>query len=327
MKDATSARQRSNIADHVLTQEIRDLAFEQGLDLVGVAPIARFSEVTEGFRPQDYLPGAKAVVSIACAIADDYCDTWGTYEDEGTSPLPYMYYGFGAAYWELARVGNRIARRIEYHGYRSIVFPPHWSVSHFRSLATEPDGWPLVRVNNAVMQDFPHLAAAVAAGLGQIGWSGLVLTPDFGARVRFNSIITDAPLSEDPLLEGRICRPERCGLACAAACPAGALSTDPRVGDEHTVAGRSFNVSKLDAVRCHYGLDGLVRGSGSRTHATIPDGPGSSDHYRQTLAGQRDEDHLVNGSQRGLLSGNFCERCLLECPAHTWRNEPEEGQR
>lgn len=312
--------------DLTLTQDIRTLAISEGLDLVGFASEARFAEVPEGFRPGDYLPGALTVVSIACAIADDYCDTWGTYEDEGCSPLPYMYYGLGNAYWELARVANRIARLIEYRGYRSVIFPPHWSVSHYRSLTTEPTGWPLARINNAIPQDFPHLVAAVASGLGQFGWSGLVLTPDFGSRVRFNSIVTDAPLRTDPLLSGRLCRPERCGVACAEACPADALSSDLSDGCDIDVAGRSSRVSRLDAIRCHYGLDGLVRGSGSRTHATLPDGPGNEEHYREALAGQVPEDRTVNGSQRGLLSGNFCERCLLECPAHTWKRDQQESE-
>ena len=106
----------------------------------------------------------------------------------------------------------------------------------------------------------------------------------------------------------------------------GALSSDLSDGCDIDVAGRSSRVSRLDAIRCHYGLDGLVRGSGSRTHATLPDGPGNAEHYREALAGQLPEDRTVNGSQRGLLSGNFCERCLLECPAHTWKRDEQERE-
>ena len=237
MRAALTGQKHPAQIDFTLTQEIRTVALGQGLDLVGVATVDRFSEVAEGFRPENYLPGAQTVVSIACAIADEYCDTWGTYEDEGSSPLPYMYYGLGSAYWELARAANRIARRIEYRGYRSLIFPPHWHVSHYRTLTTDPSGWPLARVTNSVPQDFPHLVAAVAAGLGQVGWNGLVLTPDFGARVRFNSIITDAPLEADPLLSQIICRPEECNFACVSACPAEALSADSKSAENLTIAG------------------------------------------------------------------------------------------
>lgn len=309
---------RESLVDLTLTQDLRTLALEQGMDLVGVAPVERLDGVPIGFRPEDYLPGARTVVSVACAIADGMCDTWGTYEEDGKTILPYMYYGVGNANWELARVANLLARRLEYRGYRSLIFPPHWSVSHYRSLTTEPTGWMLPRVNNAIPQDFPHLIAAVATGLGEVGWSGLVLTPDFGARVRFSSVITDAPLAVDPPYSGRaLCQPDRCDRACARECPAGAL--DPGVGQEVVVGGKAFRCGRLDPVRCQYGLDGLVRGAGGRTDVEIPPGPGSPDHYREALARRRAEDASVHASQRGLLTGNFCERCLHQCPAHTWR--------
>ena len=77
---------RPALVDFTLTQEIRSLTMEQGLDLFGVAPVARFAEVSVGFRPEDYLPGARTVVSIACAIANEFCDNWGTFEDEGKFP-------------------------------------------------------------------------------------------------------------------------------------------------------------------------------------------------------------------------------------------------
>jgi epoxyqueuosine reductase len=312
--------QPTNLVDLVLTEELKTLAISRGLDLVGVGSVDRFAGVASGFRPTDYLPGARTVVSFALAIADGICDAWGTFEEEGKSPLPYMYYGVGNANWELARVANQMARRLESRGYRTAIFPPHWSVSHFRSLTTEPTGWMLPRVNNAIPQDFPHLVAAVAAGLGEIGWSGLVLTPDFGARIRLNSVVTDAPLAVDPLYAGPpLCQPERCDYACAKGCPAGALATG-EIG-EVTVGDRTHRFGRLDAVRCQYGLDGLVRGAGGRTAVDIPPGPGRTEHYRESLARFRPEDAAFHGSSRGLLGGTFCERCLHQCPAHTWGRE------
>ena len=316
----TEARTPRRFVDLTLTQQLRTWAIDQGMDLVGVAPVDRLADQPAGFRPQDYLPTARTVISIGCAIAHGLCDVWGTYEDEGKSILPYMYYGVGNANWELARIANVLARKLEYAGYRSLIFPPHWSVSHYRSLTTEPTGWMLPRVNNPIPQDFPHQAAAVAAGLGELGWSGLALTPDFGARVRFNSVVTDAPLAVDPLYAGpAICQPDRCHQACVTTCPAGALAGES--GIDVTVAGRAFQCGQLDAVRCQYGLDGLVRGAGGRTHVTVPPGPGDPAHYQAALALRRTEDASVHASQRGLLTGNYCERCLHQCPAHTWRND------
>ncbi|MEZ5911958.1 MAG: reductive dehalogenase domain-containing protein [Paracoccaceae bacterium] len=64
---------------------------------------------------------------------------------------------------------------------------------------------------------------AIKAGLGEYGRNQMVLTPEFGPRVRFSKIFTDMPLAPDA--------PRRLGLAaycqgctdCAEACPPRAL--------------------------------------------------------------------------------------------------------
>jgi epoxyqueuosine reductase len=64
---------------------------------------------------------------------------------------------------------------------------------------------------------------AIKAGLGEYGRNQMVLTPEFGPRVRFSKIFTDMPLAID--------QPRRLGLQrycqdctkCAAACPPKAL--------------------------------------------------------------------------------------------------------
>ena len=67
-----------------------------------------------------------------------------------------------------------------------------------------------------------HKKAAVLAGLGTVGTSGLFLHREWGPRVRLGTVFTDCPLAEAP---SPILLPERCrGCgACAAACPAGAI--------------------------------------------------------------------------------------------------------
>jgi len=49
---------------------------------------------------------------------------------------------------------------------------------------------------------YPHIRiAAVAAGLGEIGWSKVFLSRQFGPRQRLCMILTDAELEPDPLCE------------------------------------------------------------------------------------------------------------------------------
>jgi O-acetylhomoserine (thiol)-lyase len=63
---------------------------------------------------------------------------------------------------------------------------------------------------------FSHVIAGKYAGLGTIGMNHTLLTKAYGPRVRLVSVITDAPLPPDPMIDGDICI--RCG-ACARRCP------------------------------------------------------------------------------------------------------------
>lgn len=88
-----------------------------------------------------------------------------------------------------------------------------------------------------------HIHYAVAAGLGQLGMNGQLLTPAAGSRCRINILTTDAPLDFDaPVdygIEG-IC--DRCQI-CVRRCPVGAI---PNRRSEH----RGITKAKLNTKRC-----------------------------------------------------------------------------
>ena len=64
---------------------------------------------------------------------------------------------------------------------------------------------------------------AVACGLGEIGFSGSILTDEFGPNQRWGFILTDAELPEDPVVEPHLC--DKCG-ECRKACPGHALNAE-----------------------------------------------------------------------------------------------------
>ena len=53
----------------------------------------------------------------------------------------------------------------------------------------------------------------------------MVVTPQYGPRVRLNSVITEAELTPSPLLKEKVCLGESCSL-CLQNCP-GAISLRP----------------------------------------------------------------------------------------------------
>ena len=66
--------------------------------------------------------------------------------------------------------------------------------------------------------------AAVNAGLGAFGRSGVTYHPQHGSLLRLGAVITSAPLPGDPMINTTPC-PEKC-RACQEACPSGAYDTD-----------------------------------------------------------------------------------------------------
>ncbi len=71
----------------------------------------------------------------------------------------------------------------------------------------------------ALITTLPHKTVGRLAGLGWIGKSAMLVSPEYGTAFRMITVLTDAPLAPGvPMQEGR------CGScdACVRACPAGA---------------------------------------------------------------------------------------------------------
>ena len=104
----------------------------------------------------------------------------------------------------LDQIAFRLANKIEENGFSA--FP----IAASQSLGKE----------NPFRGVYPHKTAAVLAGLGFVGKSGLFLSEEYGSRVRLATVLTDMPLKANkPIVENG------CGscTACQKACPAGAI--------------------------------------------------------------------------------------------------------
>jgi hypothetical protein len=99
-------------------------------------------------------------------------------------------------------------------------------------------GYPAIPAGNDVAQSIP---IAIDAGLGEFGRHGLLITPEFGPRVRLCKVLTDLPLQPDKPIEFGVqgfCE-SKCGELCAKACPAQAIAYGPnRVAEGPTISER-----------------------------------------------------------------------------------------
>lgn len=187
----------------MLTDEVKQAALGLGADLVGIAPAQRLSQ-SPGYKPADLLPGACSVVVMAQRVLKSSLGKgWGR----------SVAYGLIHLNIKLNEIAYEMAKLLEDQGHQALpVFFPHLMLHPLKA-----EEFP---------REFSYKHAAVGAGLGQMGLSGLLLTPRFGPRVRLMAVITDAPLEPDPVLGEELCDPKRCDYRCVEACPVRAISRD-----------------------------------------------------------------------------------------------------
>jgi len=297
-----------------LSSQIRSITMDAGADLVGFAPVARFATGPEKTQPNYYLPDARSVVSIAIAYPQAISRVWGTYTEEGALPGPYMWFGFSYLNYELSHVALKVSKVLESKGYPSLPMPPSHTLVQYR-FYEEFDKW------GRYLGDFSHKHAALAAGLGAFGWSNLFLTPEYGARQRLISIITEAPLDSTALMDSEnVCRPDRCGYACVKTCPIGALSQEE--AQEFTMDEKTYRYAHLDHFRCRWCLDGFTEGSGSRTHFEPPEQFEQADFARAAAKREIPDKGLF---LMGFI--DFCGKCMHQCPSPDYKYKPKPIER
>ncbi len=240
----------------MLTAEtVKRFAREKGADLVGIAPMSRWEGAPKQMDPRYIMPRAKSMIVLAFRISRG--DLRGI--EEGTLYTTYSSMGYAALNQILGpMVLWQLSHFIEDHGYETVSmlnanggeainpvtgnFRKNWSVP-----VTEDRPYPDVLVHFRL--------AAYLAGLGEIGYSKVFLTPEFGPRQRFALALTEAELEPDPIFEGKIC--DRCML-CAKHCSTGAISTTETV--KTTVAGHELEWGKLNPLACEKGIQGGFNG-------------------------------------------------------------------
>jgi epoxyqueuosine reductase QueG len=292
-----------------LTKNIADRLLNWGADLVGIAPIERFANAPEGHKPTDFLPECKSVISIGLHLFQGMADVWGEYDEPGKTITPYLFYGYGLTNIESSRMVNRMAKLLEYQGHKTLCFMPTWVSSFYKYLDE-------TLVTGKVRAEFSHRHAAAAAGIADLGWQGLALTPEFGSMNRFNSILTSAELEPTPLYDGpALCRKEDCATKCARECPADAFSETE--SQSLTIDGKTITYAAHDNIRCAYGINAMIKGSGGRSDIKIPDGPGQAMHFYSEMQG--DNIHMFDRGMLencfGIICGDFCGKCLHGCPS------------
>jgi len=222
-----------------------------GADAVGIGSLDRWEGVPIQMDPRQIMPEAKSVISMAFRV------NRGSLRgiEEGTFFSNYSSMGYGGlTYLYMPMVVIGLAKFIEDDGYEAI---PYGHQSDWRAIDNEGrlrSGYSRpVRPGQAAPDVMVHQRiAAFLCGLGEIGYSKVLLTPEFGPRQRVGIVITEADLEPDPIYDG----PELCNrcMACVRECPGAAISGEETV--KVTLAGHEVEWGELDCEACNIAFRG-----------------------------------------------------------------------
>jgi epoxyqueuosine reductase QueG len=202
--------------------QLESLAKSLGADFFGAADlsIAHDAIMAQGGEEIAKYPRA---VSIGISLFDDIVDRLPQREEEDTAAIDYRHHCYDVINQRLDIITSRLSSRLQADGYR--IFPVPASK----------------RVDEKNLSGiFSHKMAAHLAGLGWIGKSCLLVTPENGARVRWATVLTDAPLN---VTGGPM--NERCGTCnqCVEICPVKAFTGEPfQLGEPREI--------RYDASKC-----------------------------------------------------------------------------
>ena len=220
-----------------LTIAIKEYAYQLGADLVGIANIERFEGAPIKMSPQGILPGARSVIVCAVHHPDAAIELDGEVHPQEMGPYRIQYIMND----KLDVLSFKIARMLDDMGYRTVPIASSniWRYRGYKEM------------DAVFAPDMSHIYSGVCAGLGELGWNGLCITPEYGARNRFISIITEAELTPTPLYNG----PKLCDLCgeCIRKCPTNAYRKEVNGTKKIVVEGKEHVFCNKNLWRCAWG--------------------------------------------------------------------------
>ena len=290
-----------------LKREVKAKAKDLGMDLVGITNLERLKNTPKRFRATDYLPNAKSVIVVGCHFPDGIVENWEK------TPSSYQYYGYALINKELGRASFHISKLVESKGYRCFPIVP---TGHSKDMD-----------HVAMLGEFSHRHAAVAAGLGEIGYNSLVITPQYGNRVRFCSIITEAPFPPDNMYSG----PPLCDKCkkCIKVCPGNCLDESKLL--TCTIGDKTYEYTTLYQFKCFTYLLGLGRGTGSQLDIPFSKKKGELSQlgflkrFRKAAITRFQKFIYIREQQSAVDWYEYCGRCLHVCdrPKNRFKFENE----
>lgn len=217
---------RANMA---LYEKIKEIAENDGVEFVGVADLTPAREFIQNYA-QDMLDSYPKAITLGIRLLDDVVNPL-TLKEEKAVAVNYMH-AYEITNQRLDIISYKISNFLQKEGFRVLPIPASKRCDDERIAAL-----------------FSHKLAAHLAGIGWIGKSCLLINPEAGPRVRWITVLTDAPLEATgtPLEDS-------CGDCnkCVDICPVNAFSGRPFKANEP-------RESRYDAHKCEKYFEDLEK--------------------------------------------------------------------
>lgn len=181
-----------------LLERIQELGDIHGIDFIGVAGISQVQNEIKQISGQ-LISDFPRALSIGIVLQDSIVNLLkdrDTYENV----LQYKTHAYDVINSRLDNFASIVSSVIQRNGYKVMPLPAAERIDSDRVCAS-----------------ISHKLTARLAGFGWIGKNCLLINPKYGPRIRWTSILTDAPFEENKeILESRCGNCDRCTKICPA---------------------------------------------------------------------------------------------------------------
>jgi epoxyqueuosine reductase len=225
---------------------LKSIGKNSGADLVGITSRRMLADAPPSADPRYLLKSANSVVSYAVALdrelADDFIrkKSWRPHCEDRKRVVRKLY-----------EIGDRLVEWLKENGHEAVTVDIN---NNYRSEENAADVTEMTEFH----PEFSHRYAALAAGIGRLGWSGNLLTREYGALVELGSVLTSAPLAADEPIPDEDHPCDKCKM-CSLVCPVEMISK--KDSTRVTVAGVTETIAQKRPNTCCWigctGYEGL----------------------------------------------------------------------
>ncbi len=189
-----------------IVSKLKSLAISLGADIVGVTTKEILGERPPSADPCYLLPTANSVISFAISLDKDLVRHFISKKKW----LPHCH-NRKFVVQQLYTIGDTIVEQLQSEGFEAVNVDIN---NNYRPEENAKD----ISEMTEFHPEFSHRYAALAAGIGRLGWSGNLLTREFGALVELGSVLTSARLTPDTPIPDEEHPCDRCKM-CSLVCP------------------------------------------------------------------------------------------------------------